>query len=187
MYCSSSNDADPSFLAAAAELGRALAAAGVRLVYGGGGVGLMGACAAAAHAAGGKVLGVIPQFLVGRERPIDNIETIVVTSMHERKMRMFEASDAFVVLPGGIGTLEEVVELLSWRRLELHAKPIVFYNPDGFWDGLFAFFEESVAQNLTPAEFLQAYVAVPQIADVLPALQRAPDNYESDPAVARLT
>ncbi|MET0294269.1 MAG: TIGR00730 family Rossman fold protein, partial [Phenylobacterium sp.] len=142
VYCSSSDAAAPSYHAAAAELGRALAAAGLRLVYGGGGVGLMGACAGAAHAAGGEVLGIIPRFLVGPERPIAGIPTRVVESMHERKMQMFEAADAFVVLPGGIGTLEEAVELLSWRRLDLHAKPIVFFNPDGFWDGLLAFFEQ---------------------------------------------
>lgn len=188
VYCSSSNAADAAFLQAAAELGRALAAAGLRLVYGGGGVGLMGACAAAAHAAGGQVLGIIPEFLVGKERPLSEVETIVVTSMHERKMQMFEASDAFVVLPGGIGTLEEVIELLSWRRLELHAKPIVFYNPDGFWDGLFAFFRASVAQKLTPPEFLQAWTVVTRVADVVPVLRGAsPEDFETDPRVARLT
>lgn len=188
VYCSSSDAADPAFHAAAAELGRALAAAGLRLVYGGGGVGLMGACAAAAHQAGGQVLGIIPQFLVGREKPLRDIETIVVTSMHERKMRMFEAADAFVVLPGGIGTLEEVVELLSWRRLELHAKPIVFYNPDGFWDGLFAFFQESIEQQLTPPEFAAAWRAVERIADVIPILRGVePEAFETDPKVARLT
>ena len=188
VYCSSSNAADPAYLEAAAELGRALATAGLRLVYGGGGVGLMGACAAAAHAAGGQVLGIIPEFLVGKERPLTEVETVVVTSMHERKMQMFEASDAFVVLPGGIGTLEEVIELLSWRRLDLHAKPIVFYNPDGFWDGLFAFFRASVAQRLTPPEFLKAYSSVTRIADVIPMLRGAsPEDFETDPRVARLT
>jgi uncharacterized protein (TIGR00730 family) len=188
VYCSSSNAADPAFIEAAGKLGRALAGAGLRLVYGGGGVGLMGACAAAAHAAGGQVLGVIPQFLVGKERPLTEVETIVVQSMHERKMRMFEAADAFVVLPGGIGTLEEVIELLSWRRLDLHAKPIVFYNPGGFWDGLFEFLRAGVAQKLTPPEFLQAWSAVNRIEDVIPVLRGAsPEAFETDPRVARLT
>lgn len=188
VYCSSSNAAAPAYMEAAAELGRALAREGMRLVYGGGGVGLMGACAAAAHAAGGQVLGIIPAFLVGKERPLGEVETIVVQSMHERKMRMFEGSDAFVVLPGGIGTLEEVIELLSWRRLDLHTKPIVFYNPDGFWDGLFAFFRASVAQKLTPPEFLQSYHVVERIQDVMPVLRgTSPEDYETDPRVARLT
>jgi uncharacterized protein (TIGR00730 family) len=188
VYCSSSNAADPAFLAAAAELGRTLAANGLKLVYGGGGVGLMGACAAAAHAAGGQVLGVIPEFLVGKERPLSEVETVVVQSMHERKMRMFEDSDAFVVLPGGIGTLEEVVELLSWRRLDLHVKPIIFYNPGGFWDGLFDFFRASVAQKLTPPEFLEAWTAVTRVEDVVPVLRGVrPEDFETDPRVARLT
>src|SRR5579863_802955 len=107
VYCASSNAADPDFLSDASAFGRTLAEAGLRLVYGGGGVGLMGACARAAHEAGGQVLGIIPEFLVGRERALETIEHIVVGNMHERKMLMFERSDAFVVLPGGVGTLEE--------------------------------------------------------------------------------
>ena len=108
VYCGSSA-ADPAYMEAAAEFGKSLATEGLRLVYGGGGVGLMGACARAAHAAGGKVLGVMPDFLRQREVLFDDVETIVVRTMHERKMIMFEEADAFVVLPGGIGTLEEVV------------------------------------------------------------------------------
>lgn len=128
VFCGSADAADPAFLAAAGDLGRALAAAKLKLVYGGGGVGLMGACARAAHEAGGQVLGIIPDFLIGKERAFEAVETVVVSSMHERKQMMFEQSDGFVILPGGIGTLEEVIELLSWRRLDLHAKPVVFYN-----------------------------------------------------------
>ena len=150
VFCGSSNAAAPELLEAAARLGRAIAGAGVRLVYGGGGVGLMGACARAADEAGGRILGVIPLFLTTVEKAPPGVSTVVVTSMHERKMRMFEESDAFVVLPGAIGTLEEVIELLSWRRLGLHAKPIVFYNPDGFWDPLFALFARFIEQHLLP-------------------------------------
>lgn len=113
LYCGSSNAADPEFLEAAAEFGRTIAREGVRLVYGGGGVGLMGAAAKACHEAGGRVLGVMPDFLRRREVIYDEVETVVVHSMHERKIRMFDESDAFVVMPGGIGTLEEIVELLS--------------------------------------------------------------------------
>ncbi len=138
VYCASSNAAAPEFIAAAEAFGAILAGEGLRLVYGGGGVGLMGAAARAAHDAGGKVLGVIPHFLTSHERPLKTVETVIVNSMHERKMMMFEAADAFAILPGGIGTLEEVIELLSWRRLGLHAKPIVFLNLKGFWDPLFA-------------------------------------------------
>jgi len=149
VFCGSSDAADPAYLRAAATLGRDLAAAELKLVYGGGGVGLMGACARAAHEAGGQVLGIIPDFLVGREKALESVEHVVVANMHERKMLMFERSDAFVVLPGGVGTLEEVVELLSWRRLDLHAKPVVFYNPDGFWRPLFDLFQHTVDARLT--------------------------------------
>jgi uncharacterized protein (TIGR00730 family) len=143
----------------------------VRLVYGGGGVGLMGACARGAHLAGGKVLGVMPAFLQDRERLYDAVETLIVDSMHERKMIMFEEADAFVVLPGGIGTLEEVVELMSWRRLELHRKPIVFLSPDGFWDPLFRLIDHTIAQNLTPSWFNATWASVTTPQEVLPAIR----------------
>jgi len=171
VFCGSSDAADPAFLAAAARLGRELAAAGLRLVYGGGGVGLMGACARAAHESGGDVLGVIPEFLVSRERAYEEVETLVVQSMHERKITMFEQSDGFVVLPGGIGTLEEVVELLSWRRLDLHAKPIVFYNPRDFWKPLFDLFQHTIAERLSPTSFVTAWAVADTIDDILPALR----------------
>ena len=170
VYCASSNAADPEFLAAAAAFGRLLAAGGVRLVYGGGGVGLMGACAKAAHDAGGKVLGVMPAFLQGREVLYDDVETVVVETMHQRKQIMFEQADAFAIFPGGIGTLEEVVELMSWRRLGLHHKPIVFYSPKGFWAPLFELVGHTVRQNLTPAAFLATYEAVDSVEDILPRL-----------------
>jgi uncharacterized protein (TIGR00730 family) len=170
VFCGSSNAADPAFLAAASALGRALAQAGLKLIYGGGGVGLMGACARAVHEAGGEVLGIIPDFLVGRERALAEVETIVVSSMHERKQLMFEKSHGFIVLPGGVGTLEEIVELLSWRRLDLHAKPVVFHNPRGFWQPLFDLFQHTVDENLTPAGFMESWVAVEDVAAIIPAL-----------------
>ena len=147
-----------------------MAEADLKLVYGGGGVGLMGATARGAHEAGGAVLGIIPDFLVGRERALDSVETVVVTSMHQRQQMMFEQSDGFVILPGGVGTLEEVVELLSWRRLDLHAKPVVFYSPDGFWDTLFAAFQTGVDARLTPPEFMRTWASVARIEDIIPAL-----------------
>ena len=186
VFCGSSDAADPAYLRAAAELGRGLAAADLKLVYGGGGVGLMGACARAAHEAGGRVLCIIPEFLVGREHALETVEHVVVSNMHERKMLMFERSDAFVVLPGGVGTLEEVVELLSWRRLELHAKPVVFYNPDGFWRPLFDLFQHTVDARLTPADFMQAWIAVERIEEVIPALAAAsPEPRPAPVKVAR--
>lgn len=190
VYCGSSNDADPAFLKSAYDVGAQIASAGLKFVYGGGGVGLMGASARGAHDARGRVLGIIPDFLQGREQPFDDVETIVVTSMHERKMMMFERSDSFVVLPGGIGTLEEIVELLSWQRLGLHDKPVVFYNPRGFWDPLFELFHHTIREKLSPPDFARAWRSVDRVEDVVPALhamsrERDPAGVHPDPA--RLT
>ena len=170
VYCGSSNAADPAFLDAAFEIGGDFAKAGLKLVYGGGGVGLMGATARGAHEAGGAVLGVIPDFLRSREQPFDDVETVIVTSMHERKMLMFERSDAFVVLPGGIGTLEEIIELLSWRRLDLHRKPIVFHNPRGFWDPLFTLLRHTIDEGLTPPALADYWRSVEKAGDITPTL-----------------
>ena len=186
VFCGSSDEADVEFLRAAGVLGKALADAGIKLVYGGGGVGLMGAVARGAHNAGGDVLGIIPTFLVGKERALEMVEHIIVDNMHERKMLMFQRSDSFVILPGGIGTLEEVVELLSWRRLDLHAKPVVFYNPRGFWEPLFKLFQHTVDENLTPPEFMQAWTSVTTIDEVVPALLgQSRETYPSEAAVGR--
>jgi uncharacterized protein (TIGR00730 family) len=188
VYCSSSSDAPAGFVAAAEQLGALLAREGMRLVYGGGGVGLMGACARAAQDAGGRVLGVIPHFLTSHERPLKTVETIVVTSMHERKMMMFEEADAFAVLPGGIGTLEEVVELLSWRRLGLHAKPIVFLNLAGFWDPLFELLNHILDQNMVPPEFREVWRSVDRVDAVLPMLRSMPTvAFTTPPGVEEMT
>ena len=173
LFCGSADSADPRYLAAARELGTALARDGYRLVYGGGGVGLMGAAARAAHAAGGAVLGVMPAFLQDRERLFDEVETVVVTSMHERKQLMYDQSDAFVVAPGGVGTLEEIVELLSGRRLDLHTKPIVFLNVDGFWEPFFALMRHSVGEGMTPPWFLKTWSSAPDVEGVLAHLRQS--------------
>jgi uncharacterized protein (TIGR00730 family) len=186
VFCGSADEADPEFLRAAGALGKALADAGIKLVYGGGGVGLMGAVARGAHNAGGDVLGIIPTFLVGKERALEMVEHIIVDNMHERKMLMFQRSDSFVILPGGIGTLEEVVELLSWRRLDLHAKPVVFYNPRGFWEPLFKLFQHTVDEKLTPPEFMRAWVSVESVDEVVPALLgQGREPFPSEAAVGR--
>lgn len=171
VYCGSSDAASPAYLASAAAFGGLLAQQKIRLVYGGGGVGLMGACARAAHQAGGRVLGIMPDFLRRREALLEEIDTVVVASMHERKMAMFEAADAFAVFPGGIGTLEEVIELLSWRRLELHRKPIVFYDPDGFWEPLFVLMRQFVSARLAPDAFLGVWRSVDTVEAILPAMR----------------
>lgn len=171
LFCGASDVGDPTYTEAARAFGAGVAQAGWRLVYGGGGVGLMGASARGAHAAGGRVLGIMPDFLRSRERLIDDVETVVVTSMHERKMLMYDQSDAFVVAPGGVGTLEEVVELLSWKRLDLHAKPIIFLNLNGFWETFFALMRHSVEEGMTPPSFLEAWTVCDTVEQALIAME----------------
>lgn len=153
VYCGSSNDVKPGYLRLASELGRTLAQNDLRLVYGGGGVGLMGACARAAYNEGGEVLGVMPRFLLHKERVFEEVEHRIVDDMHSRKQMMFDESDAFIVLPGGIGTLEEAVEMLSWSRLGLHAKPMAFLDEDGFWDPFFELMDHIIEGRFTPETF----------------------------------
>ncbi|QDH73350.1 TIGR00730 family Rossman fold protein [Brevundimonas sp. M20] len=175
LFCGSSDRSDPAYTIAAQEFGAQTAGAGWRLVYGGGGVGLMGASARAAHEAGGRVLGVMPGFLRSRERLFDEVETLVVTSMHERKTIMYDQSDAFVVAPGGVGTLEEVIEVLSWKRLDLHHKPVIFLNINGFWDTLLAAIETGIAQQMTPESFRDAYSVVNTVEEAIALMQGADD------------
>ncbi|ESQ76398.1 lysine decarboxylase [Asticcacaulis sp. AC402] len=170
VFCGSSFGNDTAYRQAALDLGQVLAGAGLRLVYGGGGVGLMGETARAVHDAGGEVLGIMPQFLRSREILYDDVETRIVTNMHERKMMMFEESDAFIVLPGGVGTLEEVIELMSWRRLDLHKKPVIFLNVNRFWDPFFILIEHTLTTQFTPANFRNTYQSVDTVEDVLPAI-----------------
>lgn len=140
VFCGSSPGRAPEHIALATRLGDAIAGRGLRLVYGGGGLGLMGAVARAAHRGGAHVLGIIPELLCEVEALFPDIEHDIVPDMHTRKIRMYNEADAFIILPGGIGTLEEAIEVLSWQRLNLHEKPILFLSDTGFWDGLLAEF-----------------------------------------------
>ena len=172
VYCGSSPGNNEHFMEAATDFGKILAENKINLVYGGGSFGLMGALATSVLDHGGTVTGIIPEALVARERALKRVQEMVVTrDMHERKRLMFERSDAFVALPGGIGTLEEAIELLSWRRLDLHNKPIVFFNPDGFWDHLFAFFHQAIAMQLAPHALAGAWRTVTRVEDLLPAIR----------------
>ena len=146
VYCGSANGNDPAFLAEAKALGAAIAAAGLDLVYGGASVGLMGAVADAALADGAEVIGVLPDVLAGKEIAHAGLTRLeLVSTMHERKARMAELADAFLVLPGGYGTLEELLEVVTWAQLRLHAKPIVLINTVGYWDGLLGFLDTALA------------------------------------------
>ena len=171
VYCGSSNTTRPEYLDLATRFGDALARRGVRLVYGGGSVGLMGRVALGAHNAGGQVLGIMPRFLARREITLDAVPHRMVDTMHERKRIMFDESDAFVVLPGGIGTLEEAVETLSWYRLDLHKKPVVFLSEDDFWAPYFHLIQHTIDANLTPASFLDACLHANSIEACFEALE----------------
>ena len=153
VFCGSSPGASPEFRAAATALGRGIARAGWRLVYGGGQMGLMGIVANAALAEGGAVTGVIPEFLRRQEVALDGVSDLVVTdSMHARKTVMFERADAFVTLPGGLGTLDETVEIITWRQLRLHAKPILLCDILGSAAPLVAAIETAIAQGFARPE-----------------------------------
>ncbi|MBK1869418.1 TIGR00730 family Rossman fold protein [Aestuariivirga sp. YIM B02566] len=134
VYCGSGPGRNPAYMAAARALGTAMANRGIGLVYGGGSLGLMGEVAQSVLDSGGHVVGIIPEFLVNKERMLTNVNELIVTaSMHERKMTMFERSDGFVALPGGLGTLEELVEISTWAQLDRHAKPIIICDVDNYW------------------------------------------------------
>ncbi|MFG1346366.1 TIGR00730 family Rossman fold protein [Xanthobacter autotrophicus DSM 431] len=174
VYCGASTGTDPLFAEQSRRFGRILAAAGVQLVYGGGGVGLMGEVASAVALGGGKVTGIIPGFLVSRERAFAHeAEIIVVDDMHERKRMMFERADAFVALPGGVGTLEELVEQLTWAQLGRHRKPILLANMAGFWDPFLALIghmrDTGFIRDAAPVEILTAE----RVEDILPRLREA--------------
>ena len=146
VYCGSANGNDPAYLAEARSLGAAIATAGLGLVYGGASVGLMGAVADAALAGGAEVIGVLPDVLAGKEIAHAGLTRLeLVSTMHQRKARMAELADAFLILPGGYGTLEELLEVVTWAQLRLHAKPCILINTAGYWDGLLAFLDTAVA------------------------------------------
>ena len=175
VYCGSSPGLSPAYGAAAQRFGTLLGEAGIALIYGGGGVGLMGTVARAAKAAGSHVTGIIPDFLLQKEGlNIELDERIVVPDMHTRKRLMFERSDGFVALPGGIGTLEELVEMLTWSQLGRHGKPIIIANVDGFWQPLSELLDHMLTQGFLRRDpsFSPRYQVVDRIEDILPAMQQ---------------
>jgi uncharacterized protein (TIGR00730 family) len=171
VFCGSRVGHDPVYAAAAAALGGGLGAAGLRLVYGGGGVGLMGIVADAAIAAGGEVLGIIPEFLQRREVAHAGVGEMVVTdTMHDRKRRMFDAADAFVTMPGGLGTFDETIEITTWRQLALHDKPILICDVAGWAQPYLASIQGAVDQGFAGPECLRLYEVLPDVDAVLARL-----------------
>lgn len=182
VYCGSSMGAGPRYREVARALGRALAAHGIRLVFGGGGIGLMGEVADAVMAAGGQAIGVIPDLLQKREKGHRGITDLrVVASMHERKNLMFELSDAFVILPGGFGTLDEAFEMLTWRQLGMHDKPILFLNMDGYWDPLNRLVDHFIREGFVRESGRRLFTMVTRVEDVIPALVREPSTAVATP------
>ncbi|MBS7541549.1 TIGR00730 family Rossman fold protein [Ancylobacter oerskovii] len=177
VYCGAATGDDSIYLESAMELGRLLAQENIRLIYGGGGVGLMGATARACAEAGGHVTGIIPDFLIGKEQAFEYAHELIVTrDMHERKRLMFERADAFLALPGGVGTLEELVEQLTWVQLNRHRKPVMVLNIAGFWDPLLRLFEHMQSTGFVnvarPIRMLVAH----NVRAVMPKLATALSN-----------
>lgn len=171
VYCGSSGHADEAYKKAAHEMGEALALRGMRVVYGGGHVGLMGLLADAAIKAGGEVVGIIPAFIRLREVQHEGLtELHVVEDMHTRKRMMVDRADAFLILPGGFGTLDETFEILTWRQLGLHNKPIVIYNVNGFWTPLALLLDHIMNRGFAPRDNRHFYKLVERLEDVFTAL-----------------
>lgn len=184
VYCASSNKLRPSFVEAAERLGELIAAEGMRLVYGDGGIGLMAAVARGALNNGGEVIGVIPQFMVdqGWNNP-NSTQTIITQTMHERKATICDISDAMVALPGGIGTFEELLECLTWKQLGLHQNPVVILNTDGYYDRLLACIDLMIEEQMMRPIHKEMFVVVSQPEEVIPAILNAT---EWDPNTRRL-
>ncbi len=191
VYCGSGPGTNPLFVETAVALGKVLAENSIRLVYGGGSIGLMGAVAKSTLDHGGSVTGIIPDFLRARENALTTVQEMIVTpDMHERKRLMFERSDAFVALPGGIGTLEELVEQLTWQQLGRHSKPVLLANIDGFWEPLLALLAHMRATAFIRPTLTIDILKAERVEDILPRLRaaaaRAPEGTkELSPEVAR--
>ncbi len=174
VYCGSGPGTNPQFVEAAIAFGKILAENGVGLVYGGGSIGLMGAIATSVLDHGGLVTGIIPDFLTSRENALARVQELVVThDMHERKRLMFERSDAFVALPGGIGTLEELVEQLTWQQLGRHTKPILIADIDGFWEPLLVLLTHMRATQFIRPTLTVDILKAERVEDILPRLRAA--------------
>lgn len=181
VYCGSGKGLDPAYAIGARKLGKALADNGIRLVYGGGSLGLMGEVAKAALGAGGKVTGIIPNFLGAREQMLHDVdELIVVDDMHSRKKLMFERSDAFVALPGGIGTLEELVEQLTWSQLGQHSKPIVVADLKGFWSPFLELLAHMKRETFIRPGLDVRFAVVDRAEKILPTIFAAAESDAAD-------
>jgi len=173
VYCGSGPGTDPAFVEAARAFGAILAKNGIGLVYGGGGDGMMGEIARAVLDHGGRVTGIIPEFLMSREHALRSHNLVVTRDMHERKQKMFELADAFVALPGGVGTLEELVEQITWVQLGRHRKPVLLANIENFWEPLRALLEHMRQLEFIRSDLSFDLLVADKVDDILPMLQKA--------------
>jgi uncharacterized protein (TIGR00730 family) len=174
VYCGSGPGTDPAYVESAGDFGKILAKHDIGLVYGGGGDGMMGTLARSVLDHGGMVTGIIPEFLTRREHALRESQQLIVTrDMHERKRKMFEMADAFVAMPGGVGTLEELVEQLTWVQLGRHKKPVLLANIEGFWDPLCALLDHMRKLEFIRSEFSFDLLVTDKVADILPMLEQA--------------
>lgn len=178
VYCASSDGARPEYASVARKLGKIMAARGIRLVYGGASVGTMGHMARAVLAEGGQVVGIIPSQLDEKEVTLEQCSELhVVGSMHERKKMMFDKSDGFLVLPGGVGTLEEMIEVGTWRQLQLHEKPIVVLNHEGYWTHLIEMLKHMINEDFAKDSLHEIFHFVENVDDVMHAFDNADDPW----------
>ena len=177
VFCGSRSNVRPSFRHGAKALGAILAQENIRLVYGGGAVGMMGIIADSVLENGGKVLGVIPEFLDTFEIGHQGVTELVITgSMHERKQMMADKSQAFIVMPGGLGTLDETFEILTWKQLQLHSKPVIICNLEGYWTPLLAIIKHQIRENFAKPDDENLFQVVTDVAAILPALRSQQDK-----------
>jgi uncharacterized protein (TIGR00730 family) len=192
VYCGSQPGRDPSYIEAGRALGKSIAEHGLRLVYGGGTRGIMGAVASGVMSHGGQVLGIIPGFLMDKEASKHSLgaltEVVVTEDMHQRKHRMFEESDAFVTLPGGIGTLEEIVEIMTWGQLGRHRKPMVFANINRFWNPMLDLLAHMSSEGFIHTSHLVKPMVIDAIEDIVPSILKAakPDAEGDDRVLSKL-
>ena len=184
VFCGSRNGSDPAFGRAAEALGRGLAARGIRLVYGGGGIGIMGILARAVLREGGEATGVIPRFLMELElRHPDLSELVVVDDLHTRKRIMYERSDAFVILPGGLGTLDEAMEIITWRQLSRHDKPVVALNVAGYWESLSAVVDNAIRHGFADPGAAGLFSVVETVEDLFSTIGAGANGTRPRPAL----
>ncbi len=175
VYCGASEKADPKYKEYAVQLGRLMVQENIALVYGGSQIGLMGATADAVLEGGGNVYGVLPEHLETYEKGHAGITQLTITKdMHQRKKQMFKMAEAFVIMPGGFGTMDEMFEIITWKQLRLHSYPVIIVNVDGYWDALLKLFDSIISKNFASESTRSLYTVVDKVEDIIPTILKMP-------------